>query len=273
MPHTTPLQAMAALTLVVGGMAWSPLAGAQGVTPATRADLQTLSKHKVFFGHQSVGDNLLEGLQRVAKEAQVPLNVKLTDGSGRLEGAVIAHTHVAENTQPLKKLQSFERAMVNVGGDVQLALVKFCYIDFNPNTDVGQLFTEYQATVRRLKTSYPKVKLLHVTTPLTVVQTGWKASLKKLMGKAPYGLLENIKREQYNQLIRQTYGAENSVFDLAHAESTQPNGSRLTYAWNGTTVPALYPGYTDDGEHLNEAGQRQAAAAFAKAAATQLGTP
>lgn len=242
---------------------------AQSNTTTLRADLQTLSQQRIFFGHQSVGDDLLEGIKILAKEAQVPLNVTQLQSAQQIAGATLGHTHVAENTQPLKKLQSFERAMAGSSANVDLALIKFCYIDFHPGTDVKQLFGEYQRTVTRLGTAHPKLKWLHVTTPLTAVQSGWKASLKKLIGKAPHGMLENIKREEYNQLIRQTYGASGNVFDLAKAEATQPDGKHWKQHWNGTDVPALYPGYTHDGEHLNPVGQKQVASAFVQAVALQ----
>jgi len=242
-------------------------------TPAVRADLQVLSTQRIFLGHQSVGDNLLDGVRQLARDAQVPLTVTEFDSAAQIDAPVLGHTHVAENTQPLKKLKSFEQAMGAQSAKLDLAMLKFCYIDFQAGTDVKQLFGEYQRTVDRIRTAHPKLKLLHITTPLTTVQSGWKVSLKKLVGKAPYGLLENLKREEYNQLLRQTYGPLGSVFDLARTEATQPDGRLWTQHWNGVDVPSLYPPYSDDGEHLNATGQVHVATEFLRVAARQVGKP
>jgi len=45
------------------------------------------------------------------------------------------------------------------------------------------------------------------------------------------------------------------VFDLARVEATAPDGRLTTFSHNGQSYPSLYPGYTDDGGHLNTVGQ------------------
>ena len=148
---------------------------------------------------------------------------------------------------------------------LNVALLKFCYVDILPSTDVRQLFDAYQQTVVRVKAAHPGVKILHVTTPLTTIQSGWKATVKNWLGKAPYGIHENLRREEYNQLLRQTYGQKEPLFDLARIEALQPNGKPYQVTWKSKLVPALFPDYSDDGEHLNAAGQRHAARALVTA--------
>jgi lysophospholipase L1-like esterase len=83
-----------------------------------------------------------------------------------------------------------------------------------------------------------------------------------MLGRAPYGVLENLRREEYNDLLRQTYAGHAPLFDLARLESTDPNGEKTTAAWKGHLVPALAPLYTDDGGHLNALGRQLAAREF-----------
>lgn len=247
------------IVLAVGLAGGAGAAMAQTEPATLKLALNQLAGQRVFFGHQSVGDNLLAGIQELAKEAQVTLPVVRVDSAADMKQAGLAHAYVAENTQPLKKLQSFERALATKAPGLQLAALKFCYVDVHAGTDVKQLFARYQASMATVQTQQPGLRLVHFTVPLTTVQTGWKASLKRLLGKAPHGILDNLKREEYNQLVRQSYGQTGLLFDLARVEQTRPDGSAHTVEWQGRQVPALYPGYSNDGEHLNTLGQRHAA--------------
>jgi lysophospholipase L1-like esterase len=98
-----------------------------------------------------------------------------------------------------------------------------------------------------------------VTLPLTTVQTGLKAFAKRLLGRAPYGTVENVRREEYNELLRAAYAGREPLFDLARIESTAPDGSAVRVRWQGAVAPALAAQYTDDGGHLNVEGRRRAA--------------
>jgi len=102
------------------------------------------------------------------------------------------------------------------------------------------------------------VVFVHVTTPLVRVQGGPVASLKKLLGRAPGRYPSNFRRERFNELMRREYAAREPLYDLAAVESTRPDGSRETITLGGQKAFALYPGYTADGSHLNEAGRRRA---------------
>ena len=242
-----------------------PSAMAQDNTQTLKADLQIVANQRIFFGHQSVGDNLLDGLRQLAKDAQVPLNIVEVGTVSALPASTLGHAHVAENTQPLKKLASFEHAMGKQPAGLNIALLKFCYVDIHPGTDVTQLFNAYQQTVNRVKTAHPGTRILHVTAPLTTIQTGWKVTVKSWLGKTPYGVQENLKREAYNQLLRQAYGQKEPLFDLARVETQLPNGQTHQFTWKDQVVPALVPAYSDDGEHLNAVGQQHAARALVAA--------
>ena len=244
---------LAAATL----LAAPALASSQTGDRALRADLERVARERIYFGHQSVGANLLQGVQELAAQAGVPVRIVRADRASEVPAASFGHTFVPENGQPLKKLESFRAALGSAAVDI--AFVKFCYVDIRGDTDVEGLFDRYRRTIAELRRSHPRTTFVHVTLPLTTVQAGFKALAKRLLGRAPYGTIENVRREQYNRLLREAYAGREPLFDLARIESTAPDGSPVRVEWNGVLAPALAPAYTDDGGHLNAEGRRRAA--------------
>jgi hypothetical protein len=226
------------------------------------AQLLRLSQRRIFFGHQSVGMNLLDGVRELAAPyADVGLRVVEARAGSDLPAGTFAHAVMPENGNPRLKLESFERALSSgIGSATDVALVKFCYVDFSSGTDAPALFAEYQTKLNALHARYPRTVFVHVTAPLTTVEGGAKAALKRLLGRGPGGLLENARREEFNELLRRAYGGKEPLFDLALLESTAADGQRELRDWNGSKVPALLPGYTDDGGHL----KREARLRFAR---------
>lgn len=214
---------------------------------ALRADLQRLAHERIYFGHQSVGANILQGVKELSKAAGVPVFIK--------------DEFVPENGQPLRKLANF-KASLGAGSRYDIALVKFCYVDISADTEIRALFASYRATLDELRAKNPRTVFVHATLPLTTVQTGVKALAKRLLGRAPYGTIENVRRDEYNRLLRATYGGREPIFDLARLESTGPGGTLVTVTWDGVTAPAMSPAYTDDGGHLNARGRAIAAREF-----------
>jgi hypothetical protein len=161
---------------------------------------------------------------------------------------------------PLKKLKSFAQVMGQSRTAPDIALMKFCFVDFTADTDVKALFASYRATIESLRAQHPGTTFLHVTAPLTTVEGGLKARMKYLMGTAPlYGTLENMRREEYNTLLRQTYQGREPLFDLARVESSHADGTAEAVKWQGSAVPVLIQEYSDDGGHLNDIGKDRAA--------------
>lgn len=225
-------------------------------TAALSDDVEKLSHQRVFFGHQSVGGNILEGLAELTAG-------KLIIRQGRNPGpAEFLHDFVGRNEAPRTKIADFESALDALGGRVDLAFFKFCYIDFDASTDADQLFAEYLAAMNRLRAKYPAVTFVHVTAPLTVVPQGAKAWLKKtLTRQAPWGVKENAVRHRFNTLLRTRLEGQ-PLFDLAALESTRSDGTPVQYELDARKYPALAPEYSDDGQHLNPVGRRQVAAAL-----------
>jgi hypothetical protein len=225
---------------------------------ALRADLTLLATKRIYFAHQSVGANILEGVAQLSQAAGVPVRIIQAPRAADVPSAAFGHFFVPENGAPLEKLANFEAALGTDSG-IDLALVKFCYVDIDAGTDAAALFAHYQATIARLRAQNPRTVFVHVTLPLTTVQTGPKALAKRLLGRAPYGTVENVRREQYNALMRRAYAGHEPLFDLARLESHAPDGTAVTVAWDGSVAPAMASAYTDDGGHLNARGRDLAA--------------
>jgi|WetSurMetagenome_2_1015567.scaffolds.fasta_scaffold268659_2 hypothetical protein len=238
----------------------APASPAPAVDPAVRAGLEALSRRSVVFGHQSVGMNLLDGLQQLAAREGVPLRIVDVSAAPAAPPRTLAHLFVPENGKPATKLERFAQALEAIrAGGPDIALLKLCYVDFDPPIDVAALFARYQETFARLQAAHPGTRFVHVTAPLTTVQGGPRAWAKRLLGRTPYGLAENARRDEFNTLLRTAYEGRAPIFDLARTESTRPDGSRATATWNGRTFPVLVEAYTDDEGHLNQDGRLRAA--------------
>src|SRR2546421_6390993 len=145
----------------------------QAADSALPADMMRIAQERIYFGHQSVGANILEGVKQLADGAGVPLRIIESPSAEGLAAGSIAHVFLAENGAPLRKLQSFKNAL-GEGAGVDIALMKFCYVDVNGDTDATALFARYRATIAELRAKNPRTIFVHVTLPLTTVQTGWK---------------------------------------------------------------------------------------------------
>jgi len=220
--------------------------------------LKRLSEIKIFFGHQSVGFNIINGIQDLMKEnSKIKLNIVETADKSDFNAGLFAHARAGNNTKPKSKIDAFKNFIEKgIGNQADIAFLKFCYIDFNEKTDVANVFADYREVMSRLKNSYPKTTFVHVTVPLTSLKTGLKAFTKKIIGRPIRGYSDNIKRHQFNELMKAEYSGKDPVFDLAEIESTYPAGKRSTFSKDGTKYYSMVPEYTYDGGHLNETGRK-----------------
>lgn len=249
---------MTLLTLATAAFSSAAFAAA-GADATLRAELERIAQRRILFGHQSVGENLLDGIRHLSVMAGVPLRVVETATANGVAPATFGHTRVSRNGDPFLKLESFENAFGQHPSGIDIALVKFCYVDVKGDTDANALFTRYRSSIDRLRANNPGTVFVHVTVPLTRVSDGLKVRAKRLFGRAPEEAMENLRREEYNAQLRRTYGGREPVFDLARIESTTPDGAVATVKWNGSVAPVMVPAYTDDGGHLNSIGRLRAA--------------
>lgn len=216
-----------------------------------------LAGKRVFFGHQSVGGNILAGIAELQQaDARLGLRLVTADAPASLEGPFFAHAKIGANGEPVGKTDAFAALLDGpLRGKVDVAFHKYCYVDITASTNDAALFDTYRRTMARLAADHPGVTFLHVTVPLVEVQAGPKAFVKKLLGRMPDHYADNIARERFNDRMRAEY-AQRGLFDLAAIESTHDNGSRETIEFQGARSFALVPAYSADGAHLNPRGRR-----------------
>lgn len=257
---------LAALAAVLAGCApgggGKEVARMAGIADVPDSAWAALAATRIYFGHQSVGGNVMDGVREIAA-ARPELGLRVLDAAPADSGGAIVHGLVGRNGDPGLKTDDFARNVATgAAGPVRVAFHKYCYADIVDTTDVAAVLAHYRETMARLETEYPGVTFLHVTAPLVRVQSGPRAALKKLLGQAPGRYASNFKRQEFNEALRREYGGSGRLFDLAAVESTRPDGTREIIALGGRTAYALFPGYTDDGSHLNAEGRRRAAEAL-----------
>lgn len=251
------LPALLALTLILGGCAAGSTPDEaqtesldEAIPDPTPEELDALSDVRVFFGHQSVGANVLSGVDALYAETgrSAPSVVETKEAVGD-DGAFLAHAFVGVNGDPASKIDEFSAILDGpLGEQVDVALLKFCYLDVTAHTDVENVFAEYTAMMDDLAQSRPDVRLVYTTVPLTTAPD-WKARLKAFLGLGPEHSADNAARQRYNALIRERYEESGRLFDIAVVEASGAGD-------------ALDPALASDNGHLNDSGARAAAAAL-----------
>jgi hypothetical protein len=122
------------------------------VSDITGKDLGKVSHTKVFFGHQSVGMNILDGVGGVyaAHGMAAPVIDEGATDPGR--DGFIDHAFIGENGNPLLKIQDFAAKLRSrLGQHVDVAMMKLCYVDVDSGTDADRLFATYRSTMAALQ--------------------------------------------------------------------------------------------------------------------------
>lgn len=229
----------------------------------TTAGWERLASRRLFFGHQSVGGDILAGVDEVLREhPSIPLRVIETSDPSRMREPGLYHARIGENGKPATKLASFVQLASTGVADSGTALLKYCYVDVEGDTDPIALFEEYRRAVDALKAANPGLTIVHVTLPL---QTDWGEYFhwkRVIRGQLTTHRELNWIRQRYNQRLRETYGGREPLFDLAHLQSIGADGTVRTVRYRRSRVPILAREWTYDGGHLNEQGRRRIAEAF-----------
>ncbi len=214
----------------------------------------------IFFGHQSVGYNIIRGfLDLEASHKSLHLNVVETKDASRIAGPMLAHAPVGKNRDPESKIAEFQELLEGgLGEKVDIAFFKFCYVDIDKSSNPEAILAAYSKAMEALKSRFPRVAFVHVTIPLRAPEKGLKEGIKRLLGRSPE-LDDNRLRAQYNSLLRERYAGKELLFDLALYETLGPDGLRHYSLRNEQEVPVLARAYTDDGGHLNPTGREHVA--------------
>ncbi len=233
-------------------------------------DLSRLRKARIFFAHQSVGHNILTGLQGLLGANPPAWSiVKILPDETPPSGPCLAHATLGENANPASKMEAFSGFLGrHPATHWDVVLMKLCYLDVTRDTDVPALFNIYKDAATAVRGGDPQRTLVHVAVPLTR-ESGFKTLLKKILGKST-ARDHNVKRQEYNELLLREFHGE-PIFDIARIESTHADGSRESFRKKGRTCFNLAGEYTEDGGHLNEAGSRVLAREFVRVLAGALG--
>lgn len=231
------------------------------LTEITDAEWNALASRRIYFGHQSVGRDIMQGVRRVLDEnPSIPLRTVQADDPNSVEGPGFIEGQVGQNTQPETKTAGFVSAMENGFADEagSVAMYKFCYVDVNTGTDPEQLFRDYEAAIDELQRRHPELTVVHFTLPLHLATDGLREQARTLLGRSTQIRL-NMIRNRYNELLRERYSGTEPVFDIALLESTRPDGTQAYISYGGRKVYMLAPEWTYDGGHLTDAAQNHVA--------------
>jgi hypothetical protein len=221
--------------------------------------INALRSKRIFFGHASVGYNIINGMEdiRAANKRFAEINIRELKDSDEVGAPGIYHSVNGKNGFPKTKIDGFKNLLKQreLGNKLDIAFFKFCYVDFDKNSNVVEILDYYSKNIDEIKMEFPKLKIVHVTTPLCVHAWGFKGFIKNLI----YDDIPNMKRNEFNRLLTARYEGKDPIYDLAKFESTLPDGSRVTFKSKGHLYFSLAKQYSTDGGHLNELGKYYAA--------------
>jgi hypothetical protein len=225
------------------------------------AELAAVRRARILFMHHSVGRDVLAGMGALDAEAGGgALEVIAAEEIAGADGPFLAHFSGGRNRDPVGKIDAFAAAVrAEPRLDGALALMKLCYVDFEPGTDVEALFAHYRRTIEALQRERPRVRLAHVTVPLKRRPTDLRSVARRVLGRTVWEDAANVRRDEFSRRLAEAFPG--AVLDLARAEAVGPDGAPTTFEHAGARYASLYPGYTEDGGHLNAQGRRAAGAA------------
>lgn len=213
----------------------------------------------VYFGHQSVGNAVVAGVEELTREHGLPLRVVHTREPAAVTGPAFVHflagqnrDHASKNAAVLRLLESGTRAQRPV------VLLKYCYVDISAATDPATMFDAYRDTVEMIQFEHPDVTVVHATIPLTTVESAFRSGAKQFFGRSTRREAA-IARHRYNELVRAEFKGTEPIFDIAKVEATQPDGIVAGFTAGGCMIETLAPHNTYDGGHINARCQRAAA--------------
>lgn len=241
------------------------------ISEKTRIALESTKDKSIIFLHHSVGGNILNGLRVLAEESGVGIKIQtvrnepIASEKELTSIKKIIDITGGKNGQPKTKVDSFVEQIKNLNSNIapDIVFMKFCYVDFNPYTNVDELFSYYKQKIETLKNERADIKLAHFTVPLFEQPNSIKDKINRFLGRQVWEDSTNIKRAEFNNLLFEAF-SEDPIFDIARIESTLPDGTRSSFEKDGNTYYSLASEYTDDGGHLNAFGQRRAAIEIAE---------
>ena len=80
----------------------------KGIASLSDQALEKLTLAKIYFGHQSVGSNIMEGVNDLmGQDPRLKLKIEETDTPSTFQGGVFSHGPVGKNENPASKIDDF----------------------------------------------------------------------------------------------------------------------------------------------------------------------
>ena len=214
-----------------------------------------LRSQRIYFGHQSVGENVLAGLQWVLDhKPQIGLRVVAASQPGAFTEPGLIHGPIGVNGDAQSKIDAFDTVVRGPdGAQLDVAFMKFCYVDVAAGSDPHAIVSAYRSTVESISRDRPRLRIVHTTMPLTSLDIGRKALVKRTLGFPSAGESANPVRGSYNEALRESF-PQDAILDIAAIESKAPGHEPQTLASGDRDWPTLAPELTTDGGHLNMGG-------------------
>lgn len=222
-----------------------------------RDQLKNLQGKRVFFGHQSVGNNIISGLDSLIIRNSELSFIKIVDYDKFMDLNVtddttfyLIHAPVGKNGNPGSKLQDFEIKLESIQ-HINAAFLKFCFVDVTEETDVKLLYNNYIESISLLQSKYKNIDFAYFTIPLITKRNIFIRVLKKIYTLVTRNPDNSIKRNEFNSLLRNTNNIK--LFDIAYLESSADDNSVKK------NNEFLLKRYASDPGHLNEIGSEKVA--------------
>ena len=107
------------------------------------SSIKAVANMRIFFGHQSVGKNILDGINDISEGVNNKINIVESRIADDNSEAAFFHADVGKNKDPFSKIADFRELVENgIGGKVDVAFFKFCYVDFDQTTDIKSTFQQ-----------------------------------------------------------------------------------------------------------------------------------
>ena len=182
---------------------------------------EQLSNKKIFFGHQSLGNNIIEGIRTIKKEYPfVKLNIVIGRDHDTFSNGVFVHDKVGKNHDPKSKIDDFCNIInINKDSQIDIAFVKFCFVDIDSSSDVNNLFKYYRTKMELLKKDFPEILYVHFTVPLIRAEnksmfSSIKNILKKILGKKTIHFFSDenkVARNIFKSLLLSEYKGKDPI--------------------------------------------------------------
>lgn len=230
-----------------------------GLPQATR---DAVAQQRWLFTHASVGANMLDGMRDLHSHDATHYPLQVTpvsyDAAAQRAASYAAPgsngmVYACDRSNPgwEAKLSIFANT-VNSGGwhqpNVGLVMNKLCYIDESADAQT------YLDSMAALEASHPGTTFVYTSMPLTTSTDS-----------------ASVLRNVYNATVR-TYCSTHGklLFDIADIQAHEPDGTPVTFSYNGQSYQRLADIYTSDGGHLNATGRQRLARSWYSLAAAAL---